>query len=144
MATSDVKKPCLSIPKATILVTAGLVILYTLTMCIIILTMNWSNVNTASSPIIQSLKSMNVNWASSIINAIILIATFSVMIGNYYSSDQTIISLSQSKEAPLIFKNTKKNFYWYAWILTGIISLLVVMLSFLVSSKLFDYQFLND
>ncbi|WP_234124125.1 amino acid permease [Clostridium hydrogenum] len=139
MATSDVKKPCLSIPKATIIVTAGLIILYTLSMCIIILTMNWSNVNIASSPIIQSLKSMNINWASSTINAIILIATFSVMIGNYYSCNQAIISLSESKEAPSIFKNTKKNFYWYAWLLTGISSLIVVLLSFSVSAKLFNY-----
>lgn len=140
MATSDVRKPCISIPKATILVTTGLVTLYTLTMCVIVLSINWSNINITSSPIIQSLNSMNINWASPIINLIILIATFSVMIGNYYSCNQTIISLSEAKEAPSIFKEkTKKDFYWNAWVLTGIISLLVVLVSFLVSAKLFNY-----
>lgn len=140
MATSDVRKPCVSIPKATVIVTVALTSLYTLTMCVIVLTMNWSNINITSSPIIQSLSSMNINWALPIINVIILIATFSVMIGNYYSCNQTIISLSESMEAASMFKEkTKKNFYLNAWILTGITSLLVVMISFLVSSKLFNY-----
>ena len=38
MATSDVKKPSVSIPKATVIVTVGVVSLYTLIMLIIVLT----------------------------------------------------------------------------------------------------------
>ena len=139
MATSDVRKPCLSIPKATILVTVGLVMLYVLTMIIIVLTINWGNVNIASSPLIQSLKIMNVNWASSAINVIIIVATFSVMIGNYYSCDETLISLSEASEAPSIFKKNKNDFYLYTWLFTGVTSLIVVAISFLLSAKLFNY-----
>jgi len=140
MATSDVKNPSISIPKATVIVTAGVVSLYTLIMFIIVLTVNWSTINTNSSPLIQSLNGMNINWASATINAIILIATISVMIGSYYKCNKMIISLSEAREAPSIFKKkTQKYFYLYAWILTGITTLLVVMLSFLLSAKLFSY-----
>jgi len=140
MATSDVKNSYTSIPKATVIVTAMLTTLYTLIVIIIVLTVNWSFISTNSSPLIQSLNNMNINWASGVINGIILIATFSVMVGNYYSCDQTLISLSEAKEAPSVFiKKTKKGFYKNAWILTGVTSLLIVMLSFFLSTKLFNY-----
>jgi len=140
MATADVREPHIEIPKATILVTTGLVTLYTLIVIIIVLTVNWNFINTNSSPLIQSLNSMNINWASGVINGIIFIATLSVMVGNYYSCDQMLISLSDAKEAPSIFKRrTKKDFYLNTWILTGVTSLLIVMLSFILSAKLFNY-----
>jgi len=140
MATADAKNPHITIPKATVIVTTGLVSLYTLIVLIIVLTVNWNLINTNSSPLIQSLNSMNINWASGVINGVILIATFSVMIGNYYSCDQMLISLSEAKEAPSMFKNkTKKDFYLNAWILTGVTSLLIVMMSFALSTELFNY-----
>lgn len=140
MATSEVEKPSTSIPKATILVTIGLIALYSLTMLVVVLTVDYKYINVNSSPLIQSLSNMNIGWASTVINAIILIATFSVMIGSYYSCDQMIISLSEAKEALAVFKKkSKKDFYLNAWILTGIVSILVVLLSFALSSRLFSY-----
>lgn len=140
MATSEVKKPCISIPKATILVTLGLLSLYTLTMLVVTLTINSSSINANSSPLIQSLAVMNIKWVSNIINGVILIATFSVMIGNYYSCDEVLVSLSEAKEAPKIFnKKNKSGFYRNIWLLTGVTSIIVIMLSFLLSAKLFNY-----
>lgn len=140
MATSDVRNPYKSIPKATLIVTTTLATLYTLIVIIIVLTVNWNFISTNSSPLIQSLDSMTINWASGVINGIIIIATFSVMVGNYYSCDQALISLSEAREAPALFnKKTKKGFYRNAWILTGVTTLLIVMLSFIVSAKLFNY-----
>lgn len=140
MATSDVKNPSISIPKATILVTFGVVVLYTLTMLIIVLSINSRFININSSPLIQSLSGMNISWASTVINGIILLSTFSVMIGSYYSCDQMLISLSNGKEASSIFnKKAKNDFYKNAWILTGVTSILIIMISFLLSAKLFNY-----
>ena len=61
------------------------------------------------------------------------------MIGSYYKCDKMIISLSKAKEAPSSFNKKTKNFYLNAWILTGVTSLLVVILSFFLSAKLFSY-----
>jgi len=140
MATSDVANPSVSIPKATVIVTLGVVSLYTLIMLVIVLTVNWNFINTNSSPLIQSLNGMNINWASDAINAIILIATTSVMIGSYYKCNKMLISLSEAREAPSVFQNkTRKNFYLNAWILTGITTLLVVLLSYFLNATLFSY-----
>lgn len=140
MATSDTKNPSKSIPKATMLVTFGIIALYALTMLVVVLTVDFKFININSSPLIQSLNNMNIKWASAVINAVILFATFSVMIGGYYSCNQMLISLSMAKEAPSAFnKKTKRDFYKNAWLLTGVTSILIVMLSFLLSSKLFNY-----
>lgn len=140
MATSKVKKPESDIPKATVIIIAGILFLYVATIFLLICTVNWNSVNTNISPLVQSLDIMNFGWASSIINAAIFIAAFSVILGTYFGSVQILISLSNAGEAPGIFNHKRKSgFFQNAWILTGLLSLAVVGVSFLLSSKLFDY-----
>lgn len=140
MATSKVKKPEKDIPKATIILLFGIVALYIASIFLIICTIKRNNVNTSISPLVQALKIMGVGWASSVINAAIFIAAFSVMLGSYFGSNQLLISLSNANEAPHIFGNkTKKGFYQNTWLATGLFSVLVVAISFFLSSKLFNY-----
>ena len=140
MATSKVKKPETDIPKATMILTSSVVSLYVATVFLIICTVNWKTVNTNISPLVQAFKIMGFSWASSIINAAIFIAAFSVMIGTYFGSIQVLISLSNAKEAPTVLNHkNKKGFYQNAWIITGFLSLLVVAVSFVLSSRLFNY-----
>jgi L-asparagine transporter-like permease len=140
MATSKVKKPETDIPRATLILIFGIVILYVATIFLIICTVNWKSVNTNVSPLVQAFKIMRAGWASSIINAAIFIAAFSVMLGTYFGSNQVLISLSNAKEAPnALYSKTKKGFYQNAWIVTGSLSLLVVFISFFLSAKLFNY-----
>jgi proline-specific permease ProY len=140
MATSKVKKPESDIPKATVIIIAGILFLYVATIFLLICTVNWNSVNTNISPLVQSLDIMKFGWASSIINAAIFIAAFSVILGTYFGSVQILISLSNAGEAPGIFNHKRKSgFFRNAWILTGLLSLAVVGVSFLLSSKLFDY-----
>lgn len=140
MATSKVKKPEADIPKATVIMVTGILILYVATIFLTICTVNWSAVNTNISPLVQSLRVMRFGWASSIINAAIFIAAFSVMLGTYFGSVQMLISLSNAGEAPGVFSHKRKSgFFQNAWMLTGLLSLAVVGLSFLLSSKLFNY-----
>lgn len=100
MATSEVRRPCLEIPKATILMTLGIVSLYVLSMFVIICTVDWNSINTGVSPFVQSFNNIGYSWASSLINVAILISTFSVMIGTYYGCVQMLTSLAQAKKAP--------------------------------------------
>ncbi len=140
MATSKVKKPETDIPKATIILTAGVMFLYVATVFLIICTTQWNTVSTNISPLVQAFKVMGVSFASSIINAAIVIAAFSVMLGTYFGSVQVLISLSNAKESPQIFNHKNNNgFYQNAWMITGLLSLLVVAISFFLRSKLFSY-----
>lgn len=140
MAASEVRKPCIQIPKATIILTCGVVSLYVISMFIIVSTVDWSSINTNISPFVQSLNSMGYGWVSAFINGVILVATFSVMLGSYYGCVQMLVSLSGAQEAPEILRSSTKNgIYKYSWLVTGFISLLVVMTAFVLGTKLFNY-----
>ena len=140
MATSEVRKPCLEIPKATILMTLGIVSLYVISMFVIISTVEWDSINTDISPFVESFNNIGYGWASTLINAVILIATFSVMIGTYYGCVQILTSLAESNKAPQILKSsTEKGIYKYSWLTTGFISILVVLIAFALGTKLFNY-----
>lgn len=140
MATSEVRRPCLEIPKATILITLGIVSLYVLSMFVIICTVDWNSINTGVSPFVQSFNNIGYGWASSLINVAILISTFSVMIGTYYGCVQMLTSLAQAKKAPDILKiSTEKGTHKYSWLTTGGISILVVLVAFALGEKLFNY-----
>lgn len=140
MATSKVDQPRTNIPKATIVITVGTILIYTVTIFIIVCTVSWNSVDSKLSPLVQAFNRMGIDWASSLINAVIFIAALSVMIGSYFGSMQVLASLSEAKEAPSIFSRaTKHGFLRNAWIMSGILALLVVAVSFMLSSKLFNY-----
>ena len=140
MATSEVRKPCIEIPKATILMTLGIVSLYVISMFVIICTVDWNLINTDISPFVQSFNNIGYGWASTLINAVILISTFSVMIGTYYGCVQILTSLAEANKAPQILKSsTEKGIYKYSWLTTGLISILVVLIAFALGTKLFNY-----
>jgi L-asparagine transporter-like permease len=140
MATSEVRKPCREIPKATILVTIGIILLYIPSMFVIICTVDWNLINTDLSPFVQSFNNMGYGWASTLVNATILISTFSVMIGTYYSCAQMLTSLAEAKKAPKVLTvSTKNGLHKYSWLATGCISILVVLIAFILGTKLFNY-----
>jgi len=140
MATSEVRKPCIEIPKATILMTLGIVSLYVISMFVIVSTVEWDSINTDISPFVQSFNNIGYGWASTLINAVILISTFSVMIGTYYGCVQILVSLAGVNKAPKILKSsTGKGIYKYSWLTTGFISILVVLIAFALGTKLFNY-----
>ncbi|WP_267459231.1 amino acid permease [Caproicibacter fermentans] len=119
---------------------ASIILFYAAAMFLIICTVNWRAVNTGISPLVQALSAIGLGWASAIINAAIFIAAVSVMLGTYFGSVQILLSLSDAGEAPKAFgKANRKGFFRNAWLLTGLLSLSVVGLSFLLSSKLFNY-----
>lgn len=140
MAASEVKRPCLEIPKATIILTFGTVLLYVISMSIIVTTTYWGSINTNISPFVQSFNNMGYRWASALINGVLIIAAFSVMTGTFYSCVQMLVSLSKAHEAPEILKSsTVKGFYKYSWITTASVSILIVLMAFVLGTKLFNY-----
>lgn len=140
MATSEVKNPHRDIPIATIFMTVGVVALYALSMWVVVSTVGWNMINTNESPFVQAFSNMGLGYMSTIMNAVIFIATFSVMVATYFSCTQMLVSLSQANEAPnMLKKETKKGTFKNAWITVGISSLVVVALSFILGGSLFNY-----
>ena len=140
MATSEVKRPCYEIPKATVLLTFGIVILYVVSMFVVVSIVKWNLINLTLSPFVQTFNKMGYGWASVLTNGIILIATISVMGGTYYGCMQILVSLSSAKEAPKLFSITnRKGFYKSAWLAIALFGAIVVVSSFFLGTKLFSY-----
>ncbi len=136
MATSEVKRPCYEIPKATVILTFGIVILYIVSMFVIVSIVKWNQINLTLSPFVQTFNKMGYGWASVLTNGIILIATISVMGGSYYGCMQILVSLSNAKEAPKLFSIVNsKGFYKGAWLAIAIFGAFVVILSFFFRNK---------
>jgi Gamma-aminobutyrate permease and related permeases len=140
MASSEVKNPKKEVPKATLLITLGIIILYTVSAAIITMLLEFNSINTNESPFVTALSKIGIGYASAIINIAILVSTISVMLASFYSCTRMLISISKTNKIFSVFTiSTPHNFYRNAWALVSIISLLIVGLSYLVSSKLFNY-----
>jgi L-asparagine transporter-like permease len=140
MASSEVQDPKKEIPKATILMTLGIVFLYLASITIITLLINWNSVSTSESPFVSALSKVGIKSASAIMNAVILISTISVMLASFYSSTRMLVSLSRKYKLFTVFtKETPSHFFRNAWVLVSVFTLLIIGASLLVSSSLFNY-----
>lgn len=83
MASSEVKDPKRDIPKASIMMTLGITFLYSASSLLIAFLYRWDLLNTSESPFVTALTVIGIESASSIMNAIILISTISVMMASF-------------------------------------------------------------
>lgn len=98
-AAVHVKNPR-TIDRSAWLTMLTLVILYTLAIGLLLLIEPWQNVNTTESPFVLTLARSGAPFLAPLFNAVILIASFSVMAGAVYSANEILISLGKEREAP--------------------------------------------
>lgn len=140
MASSEVSKPKVDIPKAARLMTFGSIGLYVLAMIVLVSISSWNTVSTSKSPFVHAFNVIGMNWAASGLNVIVLLAAFSVMAASYYASIQLIVSLSVAKKGPRLFlQHTRRGFYQNAWLAVAVGTLIVVGMSFLLPATLYNY-----
>lgn len=140
MASTEVKDPRRDINRATIYTSIGITLLYVVSMFVLVYIIPWQTVYIQQSPFVQAFHTLGITWAAGAINAVILIATFSVMAATYYASVQMLISLANAGKAPAMLKKVNdKGDYFNAWLLVAVASLVVVAFSYFVSHKLFSY-----
>lgn len=74
--------------------------LYLLSIAGVLFLVPWNTVSTHISPFVQALQHMNLHLLATVLNAAILIASFSVMAGSVFSANQILMSLGRGGEAP--------------------------------------------
>ncbi|MGZ4106728.1 MAG: amino acid permease [Tumebacillaceae bacterium] len=140
MAASEVKNPRVEIPRAANYMSFGVIALYVLAMLVLVSITSWQTVNTDRSPFVDAFHTIGLNWAATGLNAIILLAAFSVMAASYFASTQMIVSLGVAQKAPhQLLRHSGRGFYRNAWLAVGVGVLVVVGLSFLLPSTLYNY-----
>ncbi|MBL0388442.1 amino acid permease [Tumebacillus sp. ITR2] len=140
MASSEAEKPKRDIPRAAVYLTFGILALYALSMLVLVSLTNWSTVYTDKSPFVQALTAGGHGLAADVMNAVILVAAFSVMAATYYSTMTMLVSLAEGKKAPHTFlRRQPSGLYRNAWMVVGGACLLVVGVSYVMPSNLFNY-----
>ncbi|WP_416173594.1 amino acid permease, partial [Clostridium perfringens] len=86
MASSEVKDPRQDIPKAMLILLLVLIFLYVVSILTVVCLIPWNTISMEKSPFISALESINIPFAASIMNAVVLVASFSVMTGSYFSA----------------------------------------------------------
>jgi L-asparagine transporter-like permease len=140
MAANRTKDPKRDLRIANIGISFGIILLYTLSILILILLVRWDTVSTEVSPFVQALSSMNgFEWVAHLFSFVILAATISVMIASYYSGVQILLSFGIHKKAGggIDVHGRKKPLY--PWLMSGVISIIMVSISFFVGTKTFNY-----
>ncbi|MFB6468280.1 amino acid permease [Cytobacillus sp. Hz8] len=140
MATNEVSNPKLEVPRATRYMSFGSISLYIFSMFVLVLLSPWNTVSTKKSPFVHAFDVIGMDWAATGLNVIILLAAFSVMAASYFASIQLLVSLSVAKKGPHLFlQHSTRGFYRNAWLAVAIGVLLVVGMSFLLPSNLYNY-----
>lgn len=141
-----------TIDKGALWTVASLLFLYLASVFLVLSIEPWSNMNTSASPFVVALQRSGIPVIATVFNAVILIASFSVMAGSVFSANQILASLGTEREAPGVTTERGRNGTGYGalWITAGAtaVSLLVSnvlpsnVYNFLISASSF-FTFLN-
>lgn len=105
MASGRAKHPARDVPESATATVAGVVLLYVAAMAVLLLLVPWQATSTRVSPFTQALRLLPIPIATPLFNALILIASFSVMAGGFYATAWMLASLAEAGEAPRFLRS---------------------------------------
>ncbi len=98
-AVPELKQPK-DVDRAAWMTVGSLFVLYILSIFCLLLIRPWWQVSTSQSPFVLALSGVGPGFIAQVFNAIIFVASFSVMAGTVFSVNQILANLSHSGEAP--------------------------------------------
>jgi len=117
-----------------------LTILYLASIGTLLMIQPWSRVDTSASPFVVALKDVGTPIFADVFNAVILIASFSVMAGTVFSANQILFSLGKSFEAPgFVTKTSRRGVQYGALILTTILIAIAIGASYILPSNVYNF-----
>ncbi|GEO25754.1 amino acid permease [Alicyclobacillus acidoterrestris] len=118
-----------------------LTVLYLLSIGTMLLVLPYERVSTNISPFVQALRYIHMNILANVLNAVILVAAFSVMAGAVFSANQILASLGQSGEAPRLTTRTSKQRHvqYGALLFTAFGIAIFLTLSYVLPSSVYNF-----
>ena len=114
--------------------------LYLLSIAGVLLILPWSKVSTQISPFVQAIQALHLGVLADILNAVILVASFSVMAGSVFSANQILASLGHGGEAPkFTVKTSKKRHTHYGALITTAVGIAIfIAVSYVLPSSVYN------
>lgn len=140
MASSEVQNPRRDIPKSMLLLLLVVVLLYMGSILTVLCLIPWNTVSTKQSPFISAIGLINIPFAASIMNAVVLVASFSVMTGSFFSAIMMLASLGNSHQAPaFVSKQSKRGVFYGSLIMTAAGLVAIIITSYILPGKIYNY-----
>ena len=109
VATGDTKNPEKDVPRAVFGFALGQTIFFVLPTLALVLAIPWTLISTMSSPFVVALQHLNIPAGGSILNAVVLIASFSVLVASMFSSVIMLASLAETGRRATFWQLERKK-----------------------------------
>ncbi len=109
MATARAKNPKTTVPQAAWGTVLGVTALYTLGIWALLQIVGWQQVSTTVSPFVLALHQWHIPTGTGILTAVLLVASFTVMVGSFYATLWVLVSLAEAHEVPSWFCAPKQS-----------------------------------
>jgi len=140
LAMADTRQPERTVPRSIPIINTVLPLLYVGAVLVLTGLVPWSTVKTNGSAYVPVIMRLGIPGAAGLLNAVILSAVISAMNSNLYGVSRMISSLSRRRDAPFFLgRADRRGVPVYAVLLSAVILLLIVGLSYLLPKRIFVY-----
>lgn len=137
MATSRARHARHTVPRAAWYTTIGVVALYAVSVAGLVSLVDYSQLSPHQSPFVTVLNAYHFLWFSRAFNAVILIASFSVMAGTFYATEWMLISMALQRGAPQLFRHSGSGRPYPALTATAALVLSSLVLAFVLPRSVY-------
>jgi L-asparagine transporter-like permease len=128
------------VSKAGIGLIIALLFLYVISLFLVVSMVSWTKISQGESPFVTALSTFNIPFIGTIFNIIIISASFSTMVGSFFSITQVLKSLAKDGDAPRILAETNKRQVPTKALFLGVSGLAVsIILSLLLPNTVYEY-----
>ncbi len=138
-ATGDTRNPRRDIPRATWGMTAGQIFFFTVPTLVLLLAVPWTAISTRSSPFVTALNHIGIHLGGNILNSIVLISSFSSLVGSMFTAVIMLSTMAQDREAPAFLAKKWNNFSLYALLVSAVTLLVLTLLVQILPHNIYNY-----
>lgn len=138
-ATGDTRNPPRDVPRAVLGMALGQGLFFILPTLALVMAVPWTIISTDSSPFVTALQHLGIAAGGSLLNAVVLIASFSTLVAAMFSAVIMLSSLAQDQEAPGILAVRKNGLGLNALLASVAIALLLSVTALLLPQHTYAY-----
>jgi L-asparagine transporter-like permease len=139
VATGDTKNPRRDVPRAVLGMALGQAIFFVLPTLALVVAVPWTIISTQSSPFVTALQHLGIADGGSLLNAVVLIASFSTLVAAMFSAVVMLSSLSHDQEAPRLLAVRKNGLAFNALLTSTVVVLLLSVMALLLPQHAYIY-----
>ncbi|AOQ24261.1 Phenylalanine-specific permease [Moorella thermoacetica] len=138
-AVGDTRNPRRAVPLATAGMALAQALFFLLPVTALVAVTPWFLISSQSSPFVTGLEHAGIHLGGSVLNAIVLVASSSVLLGSMFTAVTMLASLARDREAPAFLIAGEGEKPVKALVVTAGVMLLVSLLAIFLPRHIYQY-----